>query len=207
MFFLERELEYATSVKQLVEVGQFASTAIIARTMLEGAACLHWVMESENPWGRAVKWNEFVYHESLKALDEREPADKDLTNIYTIKREAQKLKEIGKSFKERRWTTDEQGRVWSAREILQEFVESEHHKKFVYAHYQDLSAFVHWSPKAFPVSPQKLIIEELVITKLPEGFVLTTVATARLSLLSVVIFVDNHFNSPQGWEFRREKAL
>lgn len=192
--FLERETEYAKSVKRLVEIGEVASAALIARTMLEGAACTYWVMNSDNPRDCAVKWKTFAYHEALKALDEHEPADKGATNTYDIKREAQRLKERGRTFKERRWTVDEQGKVWSAREVVEKMAETEPHiSRAMYAYYQSLSAFVHWSPSAFSIDKERLLAQERVRAEFPEGFIGAAVATAHLSLNIVRIFASSHF--------------
>lgn len=191
--FLERETEYAKSVKRLVEIGEVASAALIARTMLEGAACTYWVMNSDTPRDRAVKWKTFVYHESLKVLDEHEPANKG-ANIYDIKREAQRLQKRGRTFKEYRWTEDEQGKVWSAREVVEKMAETEPHMtRTIYAYYQSLSAFVHWSPRAFTVDKERLLAQEWASAEFSEGFIEAAVATAHLSLNIVTIFASSHF--------------
>lgn len=196
--FLEREIEYAKSVKRLVEVGEVASAAIIARTMHEGAACLHWVVKSEDPKARAVKWREFVYNESLKVLDEHEQENPGATNIYDIKREAQRLKERGRRFKGPRWTVDEQDRTWWARDLIENLVETQPHmKEGMVAYYQGLSAFVHWSPGAFSIDNEKWLAEEWASTEFPDGFIGAALATAHASLFVVATLVAGHFDISQ----------
>lgn len=194
--FLKRELEHARAVEQLVEIGEVSSTAVLARTMLEGAACAWWVMKAENPRGRAGIWRRYVYHESLKALDEHEPIVQGRTNIYDIKREAQKAQARGKTFKERRWTVDENGKTWSAKEVVENLVEHEPHmRRGVYAYYQGMSAFTHWSPSAFSIDEQSRRNAVWEEEPFPDDFIAAALSTADFSLYLVATFAANHFGS------------
>lgn len=195
--FLERQLEYARSVRQLASLREAASAALIVRSMLEGAACFKWVVKSEHAHTRATKWREFVYNESLKALDEQGSKN---SNVYEIKQEALRAQARGESFKARRWTVDEQGTVWSARDIVEDLVASEPHMKAaVYRYYQGLSAFTHWSPAAFSIDDTKMHKnQEWASTEFPAAFINAAINTATTSLYVVASLTAGHFAISSG---------
>lgn len=126
--------------------------------MLEGAACVNWVFKADNPEVRAVRWYTFVYNESLKVSDEDEQSKEGTTNIYDVKREAQRLKEQGHSFKGR-WTVNELGKSQTAENLI-ELLNEGQEAQSAYPFYQHASAFTHWSPAAFPVNQEKQLAEK-----------------------------------------------
>lgn len=192
--FLDRQLEYAKSVRQLIEQRELASAALIARSMLEGAACFRWVMKSEHAYARAKRWREHVYNESLKVSDVHEERNKDLTNLYDIKREAERLRGGERTFREYRWTVDEQGVEWKAREVIEDLVADDlQAQKDVYDTYIWLSTFTHWSPSSFSIDGAKLRSAEWALMEFPTGVVLEIIELAEVSLYHVASLTAVHF--------------
>ena len=192
--FLEREAEHAQAVKVLVEAGATASAVLIARTMLEGAACLYWVRTGNDPEARATKWYEFAAAEALKALDEHEEATKNLTNIYDLKRRAREQQAAKKKLNTHRWTVDESGKEWSSKRVLENFAGTDpYRQRVVYSMYQHHSAFTHWSPAAFPVDLEKQKAGEWKTVDLHEDFAAGVVEVAFASLDYVANNAAVHF--------------
>lgn len=179
--FSIRQLNYADSIKTLVEAHRSESACVIARVMLEGTACLWWIVKSEHAEKRAENWIKNIYREALKLPSDLEVSAQGQSNIAKIKRDAENLMLNGEVFKGNKWTVDEEGKPVTVRNIIEAFLEAGilPHPHLYYT-YQQLSGFVHWSIASFAIAETPSSVE---ILEMAEEFEVMCVNSAINSLI------------------------
>jgi hypothetical protein len=195
--FLHRQTELARSVSHLIDADLHPGTALIARTMLEGAMTLHWVLlDSEQHRERRAKlWRAWTWAEDKQKLkhsarfgysasqEQIARVEKELANFTELFKREGKLHDS--------WTIDEAGRKLTKWDLF------ESHKKAypaapvdAYPLYKDLSAYVHWSPGGFDVVPVK---DNWEFRQASDKKVRAALALSILSLGMVLNLTAAHF--------------
>lgn len=159
--FLIRQIELGNSVRLLVDHRLYPGAAIVARSMLEGASALHWVLvtglqgdgDIEEQEKRAGRWRGFAWAEDKRFVkDQRKFGIKPNPESETRIEEgyAEFLKTFEKPPKkfENGWRLDDLGKSVKVmahfQKELPECIRDEPYKL-----YQRFSSYVHWSPYAF----------------------------------------------------------
>ncbi len=157
--FLHRQTEFARSVSLLINADLHSGAALTARTMLEGAMTLHWVLlgSEQHRERRAKLWRAWAWAEDKQKLehsarfgyavsqDQIARVEKELATFTELFKREGKLHDS--------WVIDEAGRKLTKWDLFEA-----HRKAYpaantdAYPFYKNLSAYVHWSPGGFDVA-------------------------------------------------------
>lgn len=216
--FLIRQIEFGYSVKLLIDHGLYPGAAIAARTMLEGASALHWVLvtglegngDIKEQEKRAGRWRGFAWVEDKQFTEDQrnfgirpdpdleERIEKGYTDfLNTFKKPPKKFKSG--------WKLDDSGKSIEVIDYFQKEL-PEDIKDEPYKLYQRLSSYVHWSPHAFnlrfsedknrwqPVYPPSSKVKQISLLA-SISLAITTNLAASYFELSILPDVDRYIQN------------